>query len=97
MNQFTIVENYKVTGSQSVHDRAYASLEVARAIHLLANKHFEWLLKHGGTVAEIEDAAEGLSREVGFAMLKVNQPDKCLDTRRGIEAYMTRGGKMEKN
>ena len=95
MGQFRIVENFKVIGPQSYHDRAYASLEVARAVHQLANKHFEWLLKHGGTVAEIEDAAEGLSREVGFAMLKSKQPDKTSDTRRGVAAYTVRDGKME--
>ena len=76
MGQFKTVENYEVSGSQSDHDRANSSLEVAREIHQLANKHFEYLLENGGTWAAVEEAAEGLSREVGFAMLKVNILEK---------------------
>jgi hypothetical protein len=97
MGQFKTVENHEVSGSQSDHDRANSSIEVSREVHAIANKHFEYLLENGGTWAEVEEAAEGLSREVGFAMLKVGIQGKRLDTRRGIEAYITRGGKMEKS
>jgi hypothetical protein len=78
MGQFKRVENYEVSGSQSDHDRANASLEVSREVHQLTVKHFEWLLKHGGTWAEVEEAAEVLSREIGFAVLKVSQLEKKL-------------------
>jgi hypothetical protein len=97
MGQFKTVENYEVSGSQSYHSRVYSSLEVSREVHQLAHKHFEWLLKNGATWAEVEEAAEGLSREVGFAMLVAGCPAKGEDTRRGISAYITHGGKVEKS
>jgi hypothetical protein len=97
MGQFKTVENYEVSGSQSDHDRAYSSLEVKREIYQLANKHFEWLLKNGGTWTEVKEVAQGLSHEVGFAMLVAGCPAKGEDTRRGISAYITHGGKMEKS
>jgi hypothetical protein len=97
MGQFKTVENYQVSGSQSDHDRAYTSLEVSREIHLLAHEHFKWLLKNGGTWAEVEETAERLSREVGFAMLLARCVEGEEDTGRGISAYITHGGKVEKN
>ena len=96
MGQFKTVENHEVSGSQSDHTRAYVSLEAAREVHEIAGAHFEWLLESGGTLAEVEDVAECLSREIGYAMLKAGTKDKRVDTRRGISAYIKTGGKVEK-
>jgi hypothetical protein len=94
MGQFKPVENYEMSGSQSDHSRAYASLEAARGVHEIVDTHFKWLLKSGGTLAEVEDVAECLSREIGYAMLKASGEITRVDTRRGISAYIKTNDKM---